>query len=167
MRNLIENRLQAVIVIAIGVLAAMMVVLQFTKPSDVTPVTDTPAASAAPASGTPSKAPPKKGSIGSLVTGAPGSDSAAQQILRTGAIALESYFAERGSFDGAVSALAGIEPNITWTSGAAQAAANQVAVATTADGYTLTTTSASGATYSYARDGSAHIVRSCGAGCSW
>lgn len=166
MRDLLKDRLQNIILLAIAVLALFIVAAQFTKSSGeggaeaLTPQAQAPSAQPAPAAA-------KKSKIGSLVTGAPGSDSAAQQILRTGAIALESYFAEHGSFEGAAAALPGVEPNVTWTSEAAQAAANQVAVTTDAAGYTLATTSASGATYSYARDASAHIVRSCGAGCTW
>jgi hypothetical protein len=97
-------------------------------------------------------------------------DENAKSLLRNAAIAMESLFAERQTFEGALAQVPSIEPNIQWTPGnAAQASQNQVAVqlAPTNLGYLLSTSAPSGTTFTYSRDDRVQVVRSCGPGCTW
>ncbi len=103
-------------------------------------------------------------------------DSNAKSLLRNSAIAMESYYSENQNFGvgaavvvAGAAGLAGIEPNITWTTGTAPPAVGDATVvakdddvhviglklpAATADfnAYRLYTQSASGNTFTYFRD---------------
>lgn len=96
-------------------------------------------------------------------------DAAAQALLQSAALAMESWFATNGSFAGSEAGVGALEPNISWVPAGAAAAQNQVAVSVGADqaSYTLTTTSTSGLTLTYARDARAQVARSCGPSCRW
>jgi hypothetical protein len=80
-------------------------------------------------------------------------DESAKALLRTGRIAMESLFSGSQSFAGGIAAVAQIEPNIAWVSGdAASAPASQVALTVPSEqSYVLSTTSASGTTFTYRR----------------
>jgi len=98
-------------------------------------------------------------------------DANAKSLLRNGAIAMESYYSDNQDFTAATPAAMGaIEPNINWqTAAGALAKSNQVQITLTGgavkDGYQLDSTSASGNTYTYARDNQAKVTRTC-TGCS-
>jgi hypothetical protein len=96
-------------------------------------------------------------------------DTAAQALLQSAAVAMESWFVTNASFAGSETGVAALEPNIGWVPAGAVAAQNQVAVSVGADqaSYTLTTTSTSGITLTYVRDPQAQVARSCGPGCTW
>ena len=97
-------------------------------------------------------------------------DQQAQSLLQTAAIAMETLYVERLSFEGAIAAAPAAEPNVRWIAGAtAQASQNQVALQLTPTnlGYVLNTTSASGATFTYSRDDHVQVRRTCGPGCTW
>jgi hypothetical protein len=80
-------------------------------------------------------------------------DERARLLLRDGRLAMESLFASSQSFSGGIAAAAQIEPNISWVSGdTASAAANQVALTVPSErSYVLSTTSASGETFTFHR----------------
>ncbi len=67
--------------------------------------------------------------------------------------------------------LSASEPNVAWQSApGAQAPANQVSVSDLGpNGYTLSTTTASGTTYVLQKDLTATptVIRTCGPGCAW
>ena len=96
-------------------------------------------------------------------------DASAQSLLQSGAIAMESLYASSQSFAGGTGAVAQIEPNISWLStGGASAGANQVALTVPSEqSYALSTTSASGTTFTYSRSATAQVTRTCGPGCTW
>jgi hypothetical protein len=92
----------------------------------------------------------------------------AEVLLRSASTAMETLFAERQTFDGALAALPQVEPNVTWLgAGPADASQNQVAVTAAGTAYTLSSTTPAGATYVYARDGGGVATRTCGPGCTW
>ena len=95
--------------------------------------------------------------------------AAAEGILQAASNAMETMYAERQTFDGALAALPSVEPNISWVAGpAADASRNEVAVAVTGPAaYTLTSGLPGGATYSYARDAAGTVTKTCGPGCTW
>ncbi len=95
--------------------------------------------------------------------------ASAEVLLRSASAAMETIFAERQTFEGAIGVLPQIEPNVAWVGGpAADASRNQVALTVAgALTYTLTTTTPAGTTYVYARDASGVATRTCGPGCSW
>jgi len=80
-------------------------------------------------------------------------DERARLLLRNGRLAMESLFARSQSFSGGIAAAAQIEPSISWVSGdTASATANQVALTLPSEqSYVLSTTSASGKTFTYRR----------------
>ncbi len=96
-------------------------------------------------------------------------DVAAQTVLQSGAMAMESMFAQTGGYAGGAAGAAAVEPNIQWvTGGTASALANQVSVVSAdATGYTIATNGATGTTYTYTKDGMGQVVKSCGPGCTW
>jgi hypothetical protein len=95
-------------------------------------------------------------------------DESAKSLLQSGALAMESLFTSSQSFAGGTGAAAQIEPNIVWVSGAASAAANQVALTVPSDqSYVLSTMSASGTTFTYSRSEALQVTRTCGPGCTW
>ena len=95
-------------------------------------------------------------------------DESAKSLLQSGALAMESLFTSSQSFAGGTGAVAQIEPNIVWVSGAASAAANQVALTVPSDqSYVLSTMSASGTTFTYSRGDALQVARTCGPGCTW
>ena len=94
-------------------------------------------------------------------------DVAAQALLQSAAVAMESWLATNGSFAGTAAGVAGFEPNITWVVGGTPVANQVVTVGADQASYTLSTPSTSGTTITYSRDAQAQVVRSCGPGCSW
>lgn len=96
-------------------------------------------------------------------------DAAATVVLQSGSVAMESMFAQTGSYAGGASGAAAVEPNIQWVAGgAASAASNQISVvAADATSYTIATTGAAGTTYTYAKTPTGQVVKACGPGCSW
>jgi len=86
-------------------------------------------------------------------------DAAAKSLLRSGAIAAESYYADNQTFLGMVPVLlTDQEQNITWQDPAspgwvqADAGKSQVDVEVIGNGYVLSSTSKAGTTFSYLRD---------------
>lgn len=98
--------------------------------------------------------------------------AAAQALLRTAASGMESAAVDEDGYAAiAPAALSAIEPGVTWLSapGAEVSAAEVSVTGLGANGYTLTTTTGSGAVYTLVKDlsGAPTVTRSCGAGCSW
>jgi type IV pilus assembly protein PilA len=94
-------------------------------------------------------------------------DAAAKSLVRNGATAMEAFFSDGNTYATATPTnLRTIEPNISWSTTAGDAAADQVKISgLTATGYTLEATSKSGTTYKYVKDLSAAtgstVDRSC------
>lgn len=96
-------------------------------------------------------------------------DAAAESLLRSGAIAAESYYTDNQTFVGMVpSLLAAEEQNITWQDPAAggwvqaNAAKGQVDVEVIANGYVLSTQSNTRTFFSYLRDANGAAFRCSG-----
>jgi type IV pilus assembly protein PilA len=81
-------------------------------------------------------------------------DAAAESLLRNSATDMETAYTSSQDYSTiTVAQLAAIEPAITFqTTAGASATANSVQIAVTANGYTLTTLSKSGATFTYLKD---------------
>jgi type IV pilus assembly protein PilA len=97
-------------------------------------------------------------------------DAAAKSLVRNGATTLEAYFTDGNTYSGAdATKLAAIEPNISWSATANDAAQNQVAftIDSTGNGYTLTSKSKSGTVFSYQKNTNGTVARTCGTGCTW
>jgi type IV pilus assembly protein PilA len=97
-------------------------------------------------------------------------DAAAKSLVRNGATTLEAYFTGGNTYSGAdATKLAAIEPNISWSATANDAAQNQVAftIDSTGNGYTLTSKSKSGTIFSYQKNTTGTVSRTCGTGCTW
>ncbi len=96
---------------------------------------------------------------------------AAQSLLRTGASAVESASVDVPYAALTPTKLHGVEPNVAWQSTAgATTDANAISVTALSDaGYTLTTTTPSGQTFTLVKDANAvpTITRTCGSGCTW
>ena len=96
---------------------------------------------------------------------------AAQSLLRSGASAVESAAVDQGYAALTPSTLHAVEPNIAWqTAPGATTTANAVTVSGLGDaGYTLTTTTPSGQTFTLVKDATTvpTITRTCGPGCTW
>lgn len=96
----------------------------------------------------------------------------AEALLRTGAATVEAVAVDTDGYATITPAqLAANEPNVTWQAApGAQAHDDQVAVtALGPNGYTLSTTTASGTTYVLQKDLTATptVTRTCGPGCAW
>jgi type IV pilus assembly protein PilA len=96
---------------------------------------------------------------------------AAQSLLRSGASAIESAAVDAGYAAITTAKLHDVEPNVAWqTDAGATTSANAISVTALSDaGYTLTTTTPDGTTFSLVRDATSvpAITRTCGPGCSW
>lgn len=96
---------------------------------------------------------------------------AAQSLLRTGASAIESASVDVGYAAITTAKLHEVEPNVAWQSDAgATTSANAISVSGLSDaGYTLTTTTPSGQTFTLVKDSNTvpTITRTCGPDCSW
>lgn len=92
-------------------------------------------------------------------------DVAAKSLLRSGAIALESYYTDNQTFAGATPALiADHEQNIAWVTTPAQAIHNEVQITTFGpvgfeDSYVLASASRSGTVFSWLRAPSGVVYR--------
>ena len=98
--------------------------------------------------------------------------ASAASLLRTAASGIESVAVDTEGYGGiAPAALAAIEPNVSWTGATgARASGEEVSVTDLGEnGYTLTTTTASGAVYTLVKDltTAPTVTRTCGPGCSW
>ena len=84
-------------------------------------------------------------------------DAAAKSLVRNGATAMEAFFSDGNTYATATATnLRVIEPNISWSTTASDAAADQVKISgLSATGYILTATSMSGNVYTYTKDLSA------------
>ena len=98
-------------------------------------------------------------------------NTAAKSLLRSGAIAAETYYADNQTFTGMVpSLLTAVEQNINWQDPAtpgwnpADASRSQVDAEVISSGYVLSTTSKTGIVYSYARDANGAAYRCSGTG---
>ena len=96
----------------------------------------------------------------------------AQSLLRTGATSMVAVAFDTDGYVGVSPArLAAAEPNLDWLPvPGGQAPRNQVSVTGLGPaGYTLTTTTSSGTTFTLVKNlaSSPTIVRSCGPGCDW
>ena len=96
----------------------------------------------------------------------------AQSLLRSAATTVESAAVEPTGYPGVTTAaLAGIEPNVVWTDAPGALAADAaVTVSDLGDaGYTLSTTTPSGQTFTLVKDATAvpTVTRTCGPGCTW
>ena len=94
-------------------------------------------------------------------------DASAKELARTSQTAAETYATDHNGlyWDGTnvmdQTALQGIEPTIQIASGNNNAFLSGVTVTTTHDGYSVTTTSASGNTYTITRSSSGSVTRTC------
>jgi len=100
------------------------------------------------------------------------SGATAESLLRTGATTMESVVVDTETYDAVTPGLLrATEPNLTWLSApGAEAIHNEVSVSGLGThGYTLSTTTASGATYALTKDitHSPTVTRTCGPGCAW
>lgn len=98
--------------------------------------------------------------------------ASAQALLRTAAAGVEAAAIDGDGYTGLTTArLAATEPDVSWLATAgARTPENEVSVTNLSpQGYTLTTTSASGRSYAVAKDlsGAPTLTRSCSSGCSW
>lgn len=98
--------------------------------------------------------------------------ASAESLLRSGAGTVEAAAVDAEGYAIITTAqLAKIEPNVSWRDApGATATANEVSVTDFGpNGYTLTTTAASGAVYVLTKDVTAAptITRTCGPGCTW
>lgn len=95
----------------------------------------------------------------------------AESLLRIGATAMDTAAVENGYAPLTPAALAATEPTVSWMSagGAAAGRAEVTLSGVGANGYTLTTSTASGVVYVYAKDITATptVTRTCGPGCTW
>lgn len=96
----------------------------------------------------------------------------AESLLRTGATTMESVVVDTETYAAITPAeLKATEPNLTWLAApGAEARHNEVTVSGLgAHGYTLSTTTASGATYVLSKDitRSPTVTRTCDPGCAW
>lgn len=96
---------------------------------------------------------------------------AAQSLLRSGASAVESASVDVGYAAITTAKLHEVEPNVAWQTDAdATTGANAVSVSDLSDaGYTLTTMTPSGQTFTLVKDVTSvpTITRTCGQDCSW
>ena len=100
------------------------------------------------------------------------SGATAEALLRTGAATMEAVAVDTDGYTAITPAqLSASEPNVAWQSApGAQAPANQVSVSDLGpNGYTLSTTTASGTTYVLQKDLTATptVIRTCGPSCAW
>ena len=100
------------------------------------------------------------------------SGATAESLLRTGATTMESVVVDTETYDAVTPGLLrATEPNLSWLAApGAEAIHNEVSVSGLgAHGYTLSTTTASGATYVLTKDitHSPTVTRTCGSGCAW
>ena len=98
--------------------------------------------------------------------------ASAESLLRSGAGTVEAAAVDADGYAAITTdQLAKIEPNVSWRDApGATASANAVSVTDlSTNGYTLTTTSASGAVFVLEKDVTAAptITRTCGPGCTW
>lgn len=98
--------------------------------------------------------------------------ASAESLLRSGAGTVEAAAVDAEGYAIITTAqLAKIEPNVSWRDApGATTTANEVSVTGLGpNGYTLTTTAASGAVYVLTKDVTAAptITRTCGPGCTW
>ena len=82
-------------------------------------------------------------------------DAAAKSIVRNAQSTMETVFVDSQTYVTTTAALALVEPNISWQTGPAAAASDQVSIGTpTASGYTIQSASASGVNFAITRVGS-------------
>jgi len=98
--------------------------------------------------------------------------ASAQSLLRTGASTVESAAVDADGYATLTTTrLAATEPNFSWLPAAgARAIENEISVTGLGpQGYTLSTTAASGRVYVIEKDltGAPTIIRTCGTGCDW
>lgn len=98
--------------------------------------------------------------------------ASAQALLRTAAASVEAAAIDADGYPGLTAArLVALEPGIAWLAvPGARTPADEVSITGLGpQGYTLTTTSASGRAYVVAKDLTAApaITRTCGPGCTW
>ena len=98
--------------------------------------------------------------------------ASAESLLRNGASAMEAAAVDTQSYALVTTTeLSAAEPNTRWlTAPGASASADEVSVTGLGpQGYTLSTTSASGTVYVLEKDLTSRptVTRSCGAGCTW
>ncbi len=95
----------------------------------------------------------------------------AQSLLRSGASAIESASVDGGYAAITAATLREVEPNVAWqTVAGATASADAISVSGLSDaGYTLTTTTPDGRTFTLVKDAGRvlTVTRTCGPGCSW
>ena len=79
-------------------------------------------------------------------------DAAAKSIVRNAQSTMETAFVDNQTYVTTTAALALVEPNISWQTGAALAASDQVSIGTpTANTYTIQSRSASGTNFAITR----------------
>jgi type IV pilus assembly protein PilA len=98
-------------------------------------------------------------------------DAVAKSLLRNAASDVEAAYAGTLNYAAITTAqLSGIDQSLRFqTATGAQAGSSQVQVSVTANGYTLRTTSKSGAAYVYTKNLTKKppVSRTCGTGCTW
>jgi hypothetical protein len=94
----------------------------------------------------------------------------AQSLLIRGSVAMESYYAERGTFTGVEAVLPAVEPTVAWTTAPFASSSGDAVTVTVAPGgvaYSLSTLTPAGTTIGYSRDAAGVVSRTCGPGCAW
>jgi len=96
-------------------------------------------------------------------------DAAAKSLIRSAASSIEAA-ATNGDYVSLTPALVqAVEPGIDFDATANDAGQDQVSVSFTLSGYTITSVSQGGTTFTLTKDlsGSPAVARTCGAGCTW
>lgn len=97
-------------------------------------------------------------------------NAAAQSLVRNASSAIEAAYADTQNYATLTpAAVQAIEPSIKFDATNNAAAQDQVAVTFNANGYTITSLSRSGRTYTLTKNVTASppVTRTCGTGCTW
>lgn len=97
-------------------------------------------------------------------------NAAAQSLVRNASSAIEAAYADTQNYATLTpAAVQAIEPSIKFDATNNAAASDQVAVTFNANGYTITSLSRSGRTYTLTKNVTASppVARTCGTGCNW
>lgn len=96
-------------------------------------------------------------------------DAAAKSLIRSAASSVEAAATNGDYVSLTPTAVQLVEPGIDFDATANDAGQDQVAVSFSSGGYTITTISQSGTTFTLAKDLSASpvVARTCGTGCTW
>lgn len=96
-------------------------------------------------------------------------DANAKSLIRSAASSIEAAATSGDYASLTPAAVQAVEPGIAFSAAANDAEQDQVAVSFTGNGYTITSVSQSGTSFTLTKDLSASpvVVRSCGGACTW